>query len=129
MQMHPEHVPLTAASTLFGLYKWLVMPIGLRNASAIQQHQVTAALHEYISKNCHVYLNDIVIWSELLEEHHKNVSKILEALWKACMFVNLKKSHLCYTSNFLGHHTSAKGINADSGYNNDLWCKNLLAAA
>ena len=28
-RMHPNHVHLTAVSTPFGLYKWLVMPMGL----------------------------------------------------------------------------------------------------
>jgi hypothetical protein len=36
-RMHPDDILLTAISTLFGLYKWLVMPMGLHNAPAIHQ--------------------------------------------------------------------------------------------
>lgn len=90
------------------------MPVGLQNAPAIQQRRVTAALREYIGVICHVYLDDIVIWSENIEEHHENVRKILEALRAAHMFVNMKKSHLYQTSiDFLGHRISANGIEAD----------------
>ena len=35
--MHPDDVHLTAVSTPFGLYEWLVMPMGLRNSPAIHQ--------------------------------------------------------------------------------------------
>ena len=35
--MHPNDVHLTTVNTLFGIYKWLVMPMGLRNSPAIHQ--------------------------------------------------------------------------------------------
>ena len=37
MRMHPDHVHLTAVNTPLGLYEWLVMPMGLKNAPAIHQ--------------------------------------------------------------------------------------------
>jgi len=36
-RMHPDHVHLTAVNTPLGLYEWLVMPMGLKNAPAIHQ--------------------------------------------------------------------------------------------
>ena len=72
-KMHPDDVLLTAVSTLFSLYEWLVMPMGLRNAPVIHQHWVAVVLWEYIGKICHVYLDDIIIWSNTIEEYHHNV--------------------------------------------------------
>jgi len=113
--MHPDDIPLTAVSTPFGLYKWLVMPMGLRNAPAIHQCRVAVALHEYIGKICHVYLDDIVIWSNTIEEHYHNVWTILNTLCDAWLYCDPKKTHLYYVSiNFLGHHISFKGIKVDS---------------
>jgi hypothetical protein len=59
--MHPNDVRLTAVMTPFGLYKWLIMPMGLRNMPPIHQHCVATALQEHIGKICHVYLDDVII--------------------------------------------------------------------
>jgi hypothetical protein len=58
-RMHPNDIHLTAVTMPFGLYEWLVMPMGLQNAPAIHQRRVVSALWPYIGKICHVYLNDI----------------------------------------------------------------------
>ena len=114
-RMHPKHVPYTAVSTPFGLYEWLVMPMGLKNSPAIHQRRVTKALGNLIGKICHIYLDDIVIWSNSLEEHERNVSQVLQALETAQLYCNPKKTHLfCTEINFLGHHISSRGIEADN---------------
>lgn len=43
-KMHPDGIPLTAVTTPFGLYEWVVMPMGLRNSPSVQQRRLTAAL-------------------------------------------------------------------------------------
>lgn len=114
--MHPEDIPLTAVSTPLGLYEWLVMPMGLRNAPSIHQRRVTAVLHRYIGRICHIYLDDIVIWSNSVDEHERNVRCILQALKEAKLYINPKKCKLfCTEIKFLGHTISHKGIEADEG--------------
>ena len=89
--------------------------LGLKNAPAIHQRRVTLALRQYIGKICHIYLDDIVIWSNSIEEHDNNICKILQALRDVCLYVNPDKTHLfCLEIDFLGHHISACGIEADS---------------
>ena len=115
-RMHPDDIHLTAVNTPWGLYEWLVMPMGIKNAPAIHQRRVTAALREHIGKICHVYLDDIVIWSSNLEEHARNVRTILEALEKAKLYCNPKKTKLfCTEIHFLGHRISCRGIEPDEG--------------
>ena len=36
--VHPDDIPLTAVTTPFGLYKWVIMPMGLKNVPPIHQH-------------------------------------------------------------------------------------------
>lgn len=79
-KMHPDDIGLTAVSTPFRLYEWTVMPMGLRNAPAIHQRRVTAALRQHIGKICHIYVDDIVIWSSDIDEHAKNIETVLQAL-------------------------------------------------
>jgi len=93
-QMHPDHIPLTAVTTPLGLYEWLIMPMGLKNTPAIHHRCVTLALRQYIGKICHIYLDDIVIWSNSIEQHEQNVQIILQALCNACLYVNPDKMHL-----------------------------------
>ena len=88
--------------------------MGFRNSPAIHQQRVTNTLRKHIRKICHIYLDDIVIWSDNIEEHIKNVKMILEALITAKLYVNEKKTKLfCYKIKFLGHKISQKGIEAD----------------
>jgi hypothetical protein len=62
-RVHPDNIHLTAMTTPLGLYEWLAMPMGLKNSPLIHQRRMVAALRHLIGKICHVYLDDIVIWS------------------------------------------------------------------
>lgn len=67
--VNPEHIKYTATLTPFGLWEWVVMPMGLRNSPATHQRRVTMALKAFLGKSCYVYLDDIIIWSDSLEDH------------------------------------------------------------
>jgi len=55
------------------MYEWLVMPQGLCNAPATWQRYMNWILQDEIGRICYVYVDDIVIFSDTLEEHHRNV--------------------------------------------------------
>ncbi|KAJ3575561.1 hypothetical protein NP233_g1018 [Leucocoprinus birnbaumii] len=120
-RMKPEHIPLTAVSTPFGNFEWVVMPMGIRNAPAIHQRRVNQALHQYLGKFCHIYLDDIIIWSNSVDEHRRHTQLILKALQDAGLYCNLKKTKLFQTEvNFLGHYISRNGISPDDKRLNEL---------
>ena len=79
-KMDPESIHLTAVMTPLGLYEWTVMPQELCNVPAIRQHCVTMALQKFIRHICHIYLDDIIIWSDDLEEHKKHIKIIMDTL-------------------------------------------------
>ena len=62
-QVHPNDIYLTVVRTPWGLYEWTIMLQGGCNVAATHQRQMTDALQELIGKICHVYLDDIIIWS------------------------------------------------------------------
>lgn len=101
-------------NTPFGLYKWLVMLMGLCNSPAVHQHHVFVALCKLIGKISHIYLDNIIIWLDLLEDHEQNVASVLEALHASTLCCSILKSKLlCTEVDSLGHHISKCGIKAD----------------
>ena len=113
-RIHPDDIHKTAITTPLGAYEWCVMPMGLRNSPPIHQRRVMTVLRKYIGKICHVYMDDIIIWSQTLEEHECHVRTILQALQDTGLYVNKKKTNLfCYETSFLGHVISQNGIQAD----------------
>lgn len=114
-KVHPDDIRYTVVRTPFGLYEWVVMPQGCRNAPSTHQRRMVAALRHLIGKICHVYLDDIIIWSSTLAEHIRNVRAVLDALRAASLYCSLKKTSLfCIELDFLGHHISRDGIQADA---------------
>lgn len=114
-RVHPDDVHLTAVMTPLGLYEWLTMPMGLRNSLPIHQRWVTATLCKYIGKFCHVYLNDIVIWSNTIAEHAKHIDLIMFALWNAKLYCNAGKcKFFLFELDFLSHHISTHRVEPNS---------------
>ena len=81
--MHPNDIKYTAVSTPQGAFEWVVMPMGFRNTPTIHQWWVAMALQKFIGRICHIYLDDIIIWSQDIEEHMRNMHTILNALKEA----------------------------------------------
>jgi len=66
--------------THYGHFEYLIMSFELANASATFQAYINQTLAEHINLICVVYLNDILIYSQLKEEHKHHVCEILEQL-------------------------------------------------
>ena len=74
---------LTAFRTRFGLFKYLVIPFRLYNGPASFQHYINNTLREYLDDTCTAYLDNILIYSNLMEEHEIHVKRILRKLREA----------------------------------------------
>ena len=113
-RIHPDDIHKTAVTTPLGAYEWCVMPMGLCNSPPIHQRRMMTVLREFIGKICHVYMDDIIIWSRSIEEHTEHVRIILQTLQQARLHINKKKTKLyCYETLFLGHVILQRGIEAD----------------
>ncbi|ADN88182.1 polyprotein [Pineapple bacilliform CO virus] len=75
--MHPDSVPWTAFWAINGLYEWLVMPFGLKNAPAVFQRKMDHCFRgteDFIA----VYIDDILVFSETPEQHKKHLEIFLQ---------------------------------------------------
>ena len=70
----------TAFNTREGKFQWKVMPFGLCNAPASFQTFMNRILRPFIGKFVVVYLDDIVVYSETLNEHIQHLTQIFEVL-------------------------------------------------
>ena len=113
--MKLEDIWKTAVMTLFGLYKWIVIPMGLQNSPPIHQHWVTTALRHLIGDICHMYVDDVVIWLKTIANHTWDIWWVLKALCASGLYLNPKK--WCFYQmdiDFLSHHISTREIEANS---------------
>lgn len=74
IEVHPKDIEKTAFSVDGGLYEYLRMPFGLKNATATFQRVMDHVLRDLIGKCCLVYMDDIIVFSTSLQEHfgHSN---------------------------------------------------------
>ena len=68
------------------------MSFKLKNVSVIFQRLINNILREYFNDFVIIYLNNILIYSDDLETHHKHVCKILVKLNERALYVKKLKS-------------------------------------
>jgi len=68
----------TAFRTRYGQYEYKVMPFGLVNAQATFETMMNKILREFLDHRVVVYLADILIYSENMDDHIKLVQKVLD---------------------------------------------------
>ena len=67
------------------------MPFGLKNVEVTYQRAATALFYGMMHKEIEVYVDDIMVKSEMKEGHFKALDKFLARLEKYNLRLNLKK--------------------------------------
>ncbi len=107
--MRPEDVAKTAVITPFGLWEFLRMPFGLKNAGQTFQQLMDrlGADLDFVF----IYLDDILVASPDVETHKQHLHTILQRLRQFGLVLNLEKCELGRQSvDFLGHRITAAGV-------------------
>ena len=86
----PRAQVVSAFVTNEGLYECKVIPFGMKNASATFQRLMNMITHGL--EGCVVYIDDIIIYSNDWKTHLERIRKLFQALKKAGLVVNLRKS-------------------------------------
>ena len=84
-------IPKTAFNTLFGKYEWLVMPFGLTGAPGTFQSIMNEALRDHLGKDVLVYLDDILIFTDTVEDHLRVLEDVLSALERNQLYAKPSK--------------------------------------
>lgn len=108
--------PKTTCITRYGSYEWLVMPFGLTNAPATFCTLMNRIFHPYLDQFVVVYLDDIVIYSNSMEEHAEHLRTIFRVLRENELYV--KKSKCTFGTeevSFLGHVIGHGQLKMDEG--------------
>ena len=65
---------------LMGLYEYIVMPLGLTDVPAMFQCIVNQTFQDLLYKCITVYLDDILVFSDSVEQHLDDLQKVFEWL-------------------------------------------------
>ena len=105
----PSDIPKTAVTTPFGLFEFVKMPFGLRNAAQTFQRFMDQVLRGVPA--AYDYIDDVLIASATPEQHLKDLRTVFERLASHGIVINSNKC-LFGVSNldFLGHHIDRHGI-------------------
>ena len=107
----PADRPKTAFSIGDKLFQFNTLPFGLKNAPSHFSRLMSSILANVIGTAVLIYLDDIVILGQTVEEHAANLIKVLEILKRYNLKCSLRKCKFFQTQvEFLGHIISSDGI-------------------
>ncbi|GBO30384.1 Retrovirus-related Pol polyprotein from transposon 17.6 [Araneus ventricosus] len=107
--VNPADIPKTAITTPFGLFEYVFMPFGLRNAGQTFQRYI----HQVLSNLgfCVPYFDDVLIASNNSEEHKQHLKQVFERLSQHGLKLNPLKCVLGKPSvKFLGCLITSEGV-------------------
>ena len=106
-----EDILKTAFLTRYGLYKWVVMPMGLMNAPATFMQTMNNLFSDMLDSGVAVFLDEILVYSGMVDKHFMLLEQVLVHLCQYTFYCKLKKcSFLCNSTTFLGFDVTPEGM-------------------
>ena len=111
IRIHEDDVAKTAFRTRYGSFEYRVLPMGLCNAPGTFMQLINDTFRDLPDRCVLVFLDDILVYSNTLEEHVKHLRQVLERLDSAKLYAKMSKCELAKSEvEFLGHHIGANGL-------------------
>ncbi|UYV73063.1 K02A2.6-like [Cordylochernes scorpioides] len=100
-----------AFQTPFGKFEMSRLPQGCKISSNVFQREMHRILSGLLGKNCQCFIDDVLIYSESLEQHLADLTEVLDRLRKYGLQVRPSKCQLFQEEvTFLGHRVDKDGI-------------------
>ena len=112
--MYEDHIHKTTFTCHLGLYSFLRLPFGLKNAPASFQSMMDLIFGDQIDKHMAVFIDDINVYSLTFEEHMDHLKQTFDKCRKYGLKLKKKKCYFgCEKLEFLGHVVSREGLIVD----------------
>jgi hypothetical protein len=109
-----KDIPKTAFSTRYSLYEYLVMSFGSTNAPTYLMYLMNSVFMPELDKYVVVFIDDILIYYENVEDHAKHLRIVLSILHEHKLYAKFSKCEFWLKKvPFLGHVLSDEGISVD----------------
>ncbi|MBW0539767.1 hypothetical protein O181_079482 [Austropuccinia psidii MF-1] len=98
-----------------GIFKYLRMPFGIKNAPSHYQRMMNTIFPEELSEGwLIIHIDDIIICSETWDNHLSRLERVLQKIVQVKMTISLKKCHFAYSElKALGHVVSGLILGID----------------
>ena len=94
-----------------GFFKCEHMLFGLYNASAMFQKLMQNCLGELNLTYCLIYLDDVILFLKMAEEHVQHLHIVLNHFWEHNLKLKPTKCKFFHNEiNYLAHHVSKEGV-------------------
>ena len=84
-----KDISKTTFLTKYGLYKWVVMPMGLKNAYAMFMQTMKNLFSNMLDYSMMVFLDDFFMYSYMVKEHFTLLEQVLVGLLKHMFYYKL----------------------------------------
>ncbi len=114
VEMEEEDKPKTAFTCPLGFWEFNRMPQGITNAPSTFQHLMERCMGDIHLKEVLVFLDDLIVYSDSLEEHESRLISVLGRLREYGLKLSLDKCKFFQTEvRYLGHIVSREGVKTD----------------
>eukprot|EP00253_Pinus_taeda_P012458 PITA_12458 len=114
IRIKDEDIAKTAFRTRYGHYEFVVLRFGLTNAPATFMCLMNSIFHPYLDRFVLIFIDDILIYSRTIEEHHEHLRMVLQTLREHQLYAKFSKCDFFKEEiQYLGHVIIKDGIAVD----------------
>jgi hypothetical protein len=113
VRIREEDINKISCRTRYGHYEFVVVPFGLINTPSTLMHLMNGVLRDFLDKFVIVFLDVILIYSKIEEEHEKHLRMTIQLLRENQLYAMLRKCTLYQIKILYLGHIVSEGIVVD----------------